>query len=154
MKIIVVSDSHGHTELLRRAISSHPDAMIVIHLGDCENDLLQCSQALYGKYAYEVKGNCYSFGSAPLCSIPSFHSVKLYCCHGHIEKVKSALSLLKMRARAEGCKIALYGHTHISYAEEDDGLLVFNPGAIKNGEYGIIAIDEIGNISYNHLSVL
>ena len=39
MKLLVLSDSHGHDESLTDIILSHPDAGAIIFLGDGEWDL-------------------------------------------------------------------------------------------------------------------
>ena len=60
--------------------------------------------------------------------------VKLFMTHGHNQKVKATLALLKKEAREMGAQAALFGHTHSAYCCEEDGLWLLNPGSC--GSYG------------------
>ena len=133
MKILVMSDSHSALSFMRRAVKEvNPNA--IIHLGDHYSD----GEALTDLYphipVHQVLGNC-DFGRGPfgarqmLCY--SVGGVMMYMCHGHNERVKQiGTSGLLAAARQYGAKVALYGHTHrMDCHEEDDGILVLNPGS-------------------------
>ena len=47
-------------------------------------------------------------------------------------------------AAATACKadIALFGHTHCPVCKEMNGIYFFNPGALADGSYGIIDIEN------------
>lgn len=38
MKVLIFSDSHGKAENMLRAVSLHPDAEYIVHLGDGSGD--------------------------------------------------------------------------------------------------------------------
>ena len=80
----------------------------------------------------------------PERDIRNVNGAKIYACHGHNENVKYTYSHLKELARENGCNVALFGHTHTQYCDYDDGLYLFNPGSIRNGEYGVADIEESG----------
>ena len=40
MRILVISDSHGNTRNIERAVESQPEANIIIHLGDGADDIV------------------------------------------------------------------------------------------------------------------
>ena len=60
--------------------------------------------------------------------------VKLFMTHGHNQKVKMTLALLKKEAKEMGAQAALFGHTHSAYCCQEDGLWLLNPGSC--GSYG------------------
>ena len=58
MRLLVVSDSHGDSYALYRAIQQQPAAQVVIHLGDGENDMEQAMGLCGEKRVICVRGNC------------------------------------------------------------------------------------------------
>ena len=112
MKIVIVSDSHGEVELLRKIVSMHKDADIFLHLGD---------SGLPEEYLnpfVSVKGNCDFFLPYPNFRVLHTPYGDFYCEHGHIRgRVTSEFVKLK------GCVGYLYGHTHIKRYEEKEGIL-------------------------------
>lgn len=143
-KILVVSDSHGDSWKLRAAIEAVPDAKIVFHLGDGEAEAREAAQRFGTKFFHLVQGNC-DWGSAlPLYAVDEVEGKRIYACHGHIHLVKYGTADLVAEAIEKNCAIALYGHTHIPVTEYVDGVLLFNPGSIKQGNFGIIDIADNG----------
>lgn len=51
MRIIVASDSHGHSEILDKIHASHPEAKLFLHCGDL------CDEPLYYPDWIIVQGN-------------------------------------------------------------------------------------------------
>lgn len=54
--------------------------------------------------------------------------VKVHLEHGH----RRGLQALRYLALEEGARIALFGHTHYPYCEENGGVLLLNPGSAGN----------------------
>ena len=50
--------------------------------------------------------------------------------HGHYYFVSRNHDRLVEKAREDNCQIAMYGHTHTPVIEEEDGILVINPGSL------------------------
>ena len=81
--------------------------------------------------------------------------IKILCVHGHEHHVHQGLDTLISVAKQNGCKIALYGHTHLYRTELIDGIYVMNPGSIDSPRdkrppsYGIITIDDNKKITMN-----
>lgn len=144
MRILVFSDSHGSTYKLRTAISDHPEADMIIHLGDGERDMALLDEEIAGRRTVQVCGNCDIYSMLPDNEIITVMGKKIFCTHGHPELVKHGQSVLIDKAQKMGAHIALYGHTHQSVTDYIDGLHVMNPGAIMNGEYGAIDITPNG----------
>lgn len=54
---------------------------------------------------------------------------------------QNPLSLL-YRAKELGVQAAFYGHTHIAAQDCEDGVLLFNPGALRDGRYGLVWLEN------------
>ena len=144
MRILVFSDSHGSTGCFREALIDHPEADMIIHLGDGERDLEKLSEYTEGKKIVQVCGNCDFCSQLPVNEIIDVAGKRIFCSHGHPEFVKHGTEVFVEKARSLGAHIALYGHTHEAVTSYDDGLYVMNPGTIKFGQYGIIDITPSG----------
>lgn len=139
MKILVVSDTHGRWGALYNVVQAHPDAEIVIHLGDGCADLEHIRPSFPDRKMVCVAGNCdiMAVQSVPSSSIVSVEGMDIFITHGHNYRVKTGLSLLQQAAQARGAKICLYGHTHIPDNDVRGGLYIMNPGSIGNPRRGI-----------------
>lgn len=160
MKIVIMSDSHGKEERVIDIIMSHKDADGFVFLGDGERDF---ENALaYGDiYPYgekrkiisQVRGNCDIFSSEAVTLLENFDGVRVLVSHGHDQNVKLGLNRIAMQAREKNCQAALFGHTHSALLEEKEGVMLFNPGSIYSGSYGILIIKD-GKCSFEHASVI
>ncbi len=150
MKILVLSDSHGALRFMRNAISRlMPDA--VVHLGDHYDDVQTIAEEYPHLIFHCVPGNCDQFRVSPdvartLCYCVG--GVRLYMTHGHLHGVKSSLYRLVSEGRKAGAKGILFGHTHQTHCEYEDGVWILNPGSCghSGGSVGMIEIKD-GNIT-------
>lgn len=147
MRILVVSDSHSGTSfMLRCADAVKPD--VVIHLGDYYDDGEVLRDACPGAKVYLLPGNCDRYRAPVLAQeiiTDRIGGVRFYMTHGHLHSVKSTLSRLLASARAAGADVALYGHTHHAYCDQEaDGLWVLNPGSCGyyGGSAGLIEVED------------
>ena len=140
----MLSDSHGSTGNILEAIEKHSNAEVVVFLGDGESDFENAEYFLRDKRVIGVAGNCDFRSDNPFCEITAVGGKRIYCTHGHEERVKWGLGELISRARAEKADIVLYGHTHTPVNTYDDGLYIFNPGSLRDGSYGVIDITPSG----------
>ncbi len=128
---VVLSDSHGRYKNVQKISPLFAENDYVVHLGDGSSDMRPYTSQDPDKF-YVLKGNCdFSYGQEE-CVIEA-EGVSVLCCHGHRYGVKRGTAGLSARAKQLGCTVALYGHTHRAAAEETDGVLCVNPGAI--GDY-------------------
>lgn len=152
-KLLVVSDSHGKSENIGRAVSLNTDLDMIIHLGDGASDLTLSLPPNYDKPILTVEGNCDYIGFYPIdrrylprvLRIVSINGKRVYLCHGHNQHVKGGLGALALAAYSAGADIALFGHTHKKHIEyipkgtslgqvtTERPLLLFNPGSISMG---------------------
>ncbi len=150
MKILVLSDSHGCMEYMRRAVQKEqPD--LICHLGDCAMDAVQLSQEYFQIPFLSVPGNCdFPDSQTPLVRITQEAGVKIFLTHGHRYGVKSSLLRLELAAKEAGCQVAIFGHTHVPYCQKAGGLWLLNPGACQTRlRYGVIIIEKGTPLCYN-----
>lgn len=148
MKLIVFSDSHGHSGPMRRAAELHPDADLFLHLGDGSRDFERlCDDLALPNKA--VRGNC-DMGAfdLPTTRVLDLSGCRILLTHGHEYGVKYTLTDLIRSGRKQGADLILFGHTHIplcSYHAEEGGggIHLLNPGSIGySGSYGIVRIGK------------
>lgn len=128
MKIVVVSDNHRNYEVLQKILRDQPDADYYFHLGDSEMDLDEIMPFA------SVRGNVdddYNLKSERIIDIKD-HSI--YLCHGHAYSGDE--NLIAKNAKACGCDIALFGHTHCFLDKTIDGIRIVNPGSCSRGKDG------------------
>ncbi len=140
MRILVFSDSHGDIYAMKKAIDAQPTAEAVIFLGDGYLDFEKCKSLLDGKRVYRVRGNNDFHCDYPRNAIIEEGGLKIYITHGHYEYVKSGLGNIISISKRNNCKLALYGHTHRQQEDNYEGIKMFNPGSIRNDEYGVVDI--------------
>ena len=140
MKILVLSDSHYDTFTMVGAVEKEkPD--IICHCGDHYSDCAALSR-FPDIPLYDVRGNCDKPGGAPDFREITAEGRKIFMTHGHLYGVKYDLKDLINNAMLRNADILLFGHTHYPYLRELDGLYIMNPGAAKNGVYGLVTIDS------------
>lgn len=158
MKILVVSDSHKNFNALKTVVDKNPDADMMIHLGDGEHEFNDISHMYPQKAMIYVGGNC-DFGQHETIHIANACGYKIFCCHGHTLGVHEGLEALVGTAKKNGCKIALFGHTHLYRTEIIDGVFVMNPGSLDSPRnhnkptFGVIDLSESGEIKMNILAM-
>lgn len=148
MKIIVASDSHYERAMLMnlaQEIKRRGDIGAVIHLGDMEADAEWLRRNLTIP-VYSVPGNCDMRFDAPSELVVTLGGVRLMLCHGHRQRVKYTLDPLVYRALELGVPLALFGHTHARCLKNEGGVLLLNPGALKDGRYALLEVGS-GDIS-------
>ncbi len=146
MRFLIVSDSHGRDDNLRRAILSQPTAQVVIHLGDGQEELARARSSFPEKMFLQVRGNC-DWGSAlPVANEYTVDGVKIFYTHGHAYGVKSGLYTAVCAARERRAQVLLFGHTHQPLTDYEDGLYILNPGALSSFQptYGTLDITPQG----------
>ncbi len=151
MKFLVFSDTHGDikkaVEICRQREKDGFDA--VIPLGDYIRDAEALAEEI-DICLYSVRGNCDGdYGSGDFKVIET-EAGDILLTHGHGQKVKRNLMNLIYRAQELDCVAALFGHTHMPLVEEEEGILLINPGSLTHsaegsvGSYAIVETDNEG----------
>ena len=148
MKILAVSDSHERTNNLEHILHKENDCDMIIHLGDGAQDLDFCLPYTAHKQIWRIRGN----NDPAACGYRAEHvleieGVTVFACHGHRYHVYYGLQSLSFAAMSNNARLCLYGHTHIQKAEEADGILFLNPGAVQDNRYALLQIED-GSVQY------
>lgn len=117
MKILIISDSHGITNL--ETYKEHEKADVLIHAGDSQ--LLSSEMNIFDYY---VRGNCDFDSDMPPELFFTLLNKKFYLCHGHRNNYLYV-------AKENNCDVVISGHTHIPIVEEYDSMLLLNPGSLR-----------------------
>lgn len=151
MLIAVVSDTHRASKYVKLAKELIRNADILIHLGDNIEDVEELEHGFKGEI-YAVAGNCDYSTKYPKENIIEVNGKKIFFTHGDLYGVKRSINSIYYRGRELEVDIVLFGHTHEQIIEEEQGIILMNPGSISlprlKGRYvGFIDINDDGNIN-------
>ena len=149
MRILVISDSHRNGRVIEKILYAQPTAEHVFFLGDLAGDIEDFQYIFSEKQFHILSGNCDYFSNFPSSSIEKVGGKNIFYTHGHTLGVKSSTTHLKETAKAQGCEIALFGHTHIPLTLYEDGVWLVNPGSCSSPRegkptYAVIDIENNG----------
>ena len=157
MKIMVVSDSHGRVENIRKAYAKVKPVDLFIHLGDVEDDQSEIESFIPCRKEF-VRGNCDFFSRNPDDKVIEVCGKKILLTHGQrhggrVRDGRTRRSWTEIR-----CCYRIYGHTHIPLLTYNEDVSLFNPGSIsKPGQdgcrpvFGIVEINQKGEVLFNHV---
>ena len=150
IKILVVSDTHGNRSMLQRCIDESLPFEVLIHCGDGLNDV-RSADIPDGITVLAVAGNtdAYSYRGDEKIIKENISGKEVMITHGHIYNVKSGLLTISKAAGDWGAELVIFGHTHRQLLSMENPVL-FNPGDLSTGSYGIIHISEKGEWSFDH----
>lgn len=151
MKIVVFADSHKDVETMIRIVEKEKP-QLVIHLGDHIKDAM-CLQESFPELMVEmVPGNTDSLTVVPYEKVILQSGKRIYMTHGDRYNVQLGLSRIFYKGESVHADVILFGHTHIPYLENKQGIQMMNPGRVgcvsnsfSQASYGIILLnnDEI-----------
>lgn len=158
LRILVMSDSHGKNENVKHAMEhvrqDFGDFQMLIHLGDVgdRHDI----ESLASVPCYIVRGNTDYDPKLLDVNIISAGTHRIFATHGHRYQVDFGLSLLRYAALENDCNIAMFGHTHVPFLEENpDDVTILNPGSISRPRqedrkctYVVMEIDDDDQVTY------
>ncbi len=132
MKILVVSDTHGNHSNLKKVLEKEGPLDGMIHLGDSETTA-DALRKLARCPVYLVAGNCDSSIKQPITRVEELDGCRIMMTHGHKYFVSVGTRDLQEAARASGCQVLMFGHTHRPFIDESDPTLtVLNPGSLTH----------------------
>ena len=158
LRILILSDSHGRNENVELAIAQVREEIgefqMLIHLGDV-GDAREI-ESLAGVPCYIVRGNTDYDAKLLNANVIEAGGHRIFATHGHLYQVDMRLDLLRFAALENDCDIAMYGHTHVPYLEEDpDDVTILNPGSISKPRqadhrytYMVMEIDDEDEVTY------
>lgn len=145
MKVVIFSDSHGKTKTMEAILRESKDIDLIFHLGDYVRDA-QYLETITDIPVTLVQGNCDNVQS-PKEIIREIMGKRIMLTHGHMYGIKMGLNRLFYAAKENNIDIVFFGHSHIPYCQENDGILFVNPGSIgdkrwqNNESYGVLSIN-------------
>ncbi|MCL2188510.1 MAG: YfcE family phosphodiesterase [Defluviitaleaceae bacterium] len=153
MQILVVSDTHDESDVLRNLLEEYAAAVqLVIHLGDHDRDLLRFA-SITDLPLLTVAGNTDDESRSPRQRVCVFHERRLFITHGNVQNVAAGTEGIAREALEHEAHICLYGHTHKAVTFTQHGIFFMNPGSLTeprdNGtpSYGVLTIcEETGKI--------
>ena len=93
---------------------------------------------------YSVCGNCDLAPTSPVSDTVQLGPVKAFITHGHLYNVDyDRVDSLVYTAQEQGCRLAMFGHTHRPLYQEVGGVTVLNPGTAGKGPKLTWALVEI-----------
>lgn len=156
MKILVVSDTHGHTKNLERVLEKVGDIDLFIHCGDLEGgeDYIR---ALVDVPCYMVAGNNDWFSDLQREMEISVDDYRIWITHGNNYGASMGPERLLEEAAARNVDVVMYGHTHRPLIECQDNIVIVNPGSLsyprQNGRKPSYLIMEIDRDHEAHYTI-
>lgn len=143
MRVAVCSDSHhGMLHLERFAEYCRREGIDqVCHLGDVVEDALWLRKNLCIPVAL-VAGNCDHYSKEPRFQTFRLSGKRFILVHGDRFDVKFGCDRLSYFAEEQNADIALFGHTHKPFCGYVGNALLINPGALKDGIFCMLEVDE------------
>jgi putative phosphoesterase len=148
MRILVVSDTHGHAEQLKFVRKKTGAIDILIHAGDIEGQE-DYIRKLFDCPLFMVAGNN-DWGSGLKRELTfQIDDFRIFLTHGNRYGVSLGTERLLAEAEARRVDICVFGHTHRPTLFKKNNITMMNPGSIayprqigRKPTYGLIDIDE------------
>lgn len=150
MRVLVVSDTHGKSEMLERVIEMEAPFDALIHCGDVEGQE-DYIEVLADGPAYMVAGNNDFFSDLDREMEIELDGVRIMITHGHYYGVSLDLGEIIDEAASREIPLVLFGHTHRPVISRKGEVTAMNPGSLsyprqegRNPSYLILNLHENG----------
>lgn len=131
MKLLVLSDTHGRIERVLRLLPLLSGLDGIVHLGDNLRDGGDLARTS-GLPVHQVGGNCDGVTRRDdAVKVLETPYGRILLTHGHLHGAKTGPERLVYQAKEMDCTAVLYGHTHVPFYGEWDGVRLLNPGSIS-----------------------
>lgn len=129
MKILVVSDTHGHNNTMYEVIAKEEPFDMLIHCGDIEGEQDRLRSKLDCTMHIVAGNNDYD---------PFMERVKIFeigryravLTHGHRYRLYSGYDPLFYLAAENQADFVFFGHTHVPVVHEEGPVTLINPGSL------------------------
>ncbi len=155
MKILIVSDTHGREENLRKALEKTGPIDRLIHLGDVEGSE-EYIRSLTNAPVSMVAGNNDWYSQLPMEEILEIGRYRVLLTHGHRYYVGAGHEGLIEQAAQKQVNIVMYGHTHYPCLVHMEELTILNPGSLSlprqdghRPSYILMELDREGEAHYH-----
>ena len=127
---------------------------MLIHCGDVERDE-DYIRAAAGCPVCMVAGNNDWGSDLPQEIVTEIGKYRVFITHGHRYYVPFEMDRLKAAAKERNAQIVIFGHSHMPYLQEEDGITFLNPGSISKPRqvsfeptYAIMKLDDRGEMKF------
>ena len=137
-KLLVISDSHGHISALTAVFKWAKDLIppngticACAFLGDGFSDLQKAAEAaeFYSDWKLVRGNNDYGI-QLPEAAVFDFADHRFFICHGNRHGIYGGYHILQAAAKNNNADAALFGHSHVPFYKNSDGILIINPGSV------------------------
>jgi len=137
-KLLVFSDSHGSLSALKALFNwakerHSPNGTIIASafLGDGFSDLQKAAEATGFLSDWKIVcGNNDYTHHIQEAAVFDLADHRFFMCHGHRQSIYRGYHLLLSAAKNNGADVALFGHSHVPFYENIDGISLINPGSV------------------------
>lgn len=154
MRILIVSDTHRHSENFLKVVEQAGPFDMVVHCGDVEGSEYIISEAA-GCPVMMVQGNNDFFSELPREREFMIGQYKVWLTHGHHYYIAMNTETIKQEGRAREVDIVMCGHTHKPVIDIGKDITLINPGSIsyprqenRKPSYVLMEIDAEGQVHY------
>ena len=158
-RILIISDTHSHQEVLRELMERLERPDLVIHCGDLECPPHQIQQ-IVDCPLIAVSGNCDYIDSLPAEEEIQIGKYKVWITHGHRQAVNTSTAIIMGMAKEKGVDIVMFGHTHRPFLKQEKKLVAINPGSLvfprqesREATFALMEIDESGQAHFTLLKL-
>lgn len=133
------SDSHGSVSTLTAVLNWAKDCLppkgnicTAVCLGDGLSDLTRAANesGFFCDWKITCGNNDYGF-QAPEAGFFDFEEHRFFIAHGHRYNLYNGYNTLINAAKNSEADAALFGHTHVPYFKNVNGVTLINPGSIS-----------------------
>ena len=108
MKVLIISDTHGHARNLKAVLERVAPVDALIHCGDVEGEEDYIAE-LAGSPLYVVAGNNDYFSSLEREADFELAGKKIFLCHGHHYGVSMGVERIREEGQSRKADIVMYG---------------------------------------------
>ena len=137
--ILVFSDSHGSVSSLKTVLKWAKDRVppngeicATVCLGDGLSDISRAADAagFYSDWKIICGNNDYGI-PAPEAAVFDFEDHKFFITHGHRYGLLNGFNSLIASAKSSEADTVFFGHTHVPYFKNVNGITLINPGSVS-----------------------
>ena len=154
MKVLIISDTHGHNRELEKVLDKVKPIDALIHCGDIEGQEDYIT-ALAGCETFIVAGNNDYFSALPREQEFILDGKKILLTHGHYYGVSMGNERILEEGRGRTADVVMFGHTHRPCLEQYSDITLLNPGSLsyprqqgRRPSFVIMDIDKSGVLHY------
>ena len=159
MKVLIVSDTHGHNKDLERVLDKVKPIDALIHCGDVEGEEDYIA-AIADCPTYIVAGNNDYFSNLDRELEFELGGKRIWLTHGHYYGVSMGNERILEEGRGRRVDLVMFGHTHRPCIEQYDDITLLNPGSLpyprqqgRKSSFMILDIDK-NNIAHYTIKYL